>query len=409
MAQFEIEKLPKGNPPKFPVDQLILVWGAPNPHMGPRDIVNPSHAAYDADIDDKDMWDLSNYYGQKFESMVNSMLVEIDGILQGIRVPISVAKDGSQDGYVVAGRWRTLAAREAQKRKPGIVIYAPFIWVPLTDAAIKRQMVLENMNGNRNLKPTRKAAYVAILESHGATREEIMSACGVCSWQAIENIKKLNELAPEVKALVDLPKQDPAHLTQTEARAIADKPQSEQKAIADRKKNQQTTGGADSDKKPDDESKRISPKDMRRIAEFSKGKSQVLSEILEYLLSGDLSKIDAESTRKIIEDALKLKKRGPQGSSDKRKESSIAAYQVQLAAVRQNGWKIRAALMEALREWEDEGQAECNNPDSPDYKCYDMPWYEEYSKMWRKDYANRDDKTQSEGAFLKEWIRNLKE
>ena len=179
MAQFEIEKLPKGNPPKFPVDQLILVWGAPNPHMGPRDIVNPSHAAYDADIDDKDMWDLSTYYGQKFESMVNSMLVEIDGILQGIRVPISVAKDGSQDGYVVAGRWRTLAAREAQKRKPGIVIHAPFIWVPLTDAAIKRQMVLENMNGNRNLKPTRKAAYVAILESHG---EPVKRSCPLAGF-----------------------------------------------------------------------------------------------------------------------------------------------------------------------------------------------------------------------------------
>lgn len=395
----EIEKLPKGNPPKYPVSQLILVWGKKNPHMGPRDIVDPNHPAYDADIDDPDIWDKSTYYGQKFESMVQSMLIEVDGILQGIRVPLSVAKDGSQDGYVVAGRWRTLAGREAENRSGNkIVIQAPFMYVPLTDHAIKRQMVLENMNGNRNLKPTRRAAYVAILESHGANREEIMTACGVTSWQAVENIKKLNDLAPEVKALVDN-----KEITQTEARAIADKPKAEQKKIVESR----TTG---TEEKSDD--KRVSPKDMRRITDYL-SKDQSLDpiiigayEMLCYLTTGDANKLN-QSVRALVFDALKAGKRGPQ--SKPKTDASEATYQIQLAAVKQNGWVKRAKLMESIHEWQDEGQENCNNPDSPDYHCIDEEWFEDMAKRWRSAYAKREDQTMSEGTFLKDWIRGLKE
>lgn len=401
----DIEKLPKGNPPKYPVSQLILVWGKQNPHMGPRDIVDPQHPAYDADIDDPDIWDASTYYGQKFESMVRSMLIEVDGMLQGIRVPISVAKDGSQDGYVVAGRWRTLAGREAEKRAAqsgqSVTIQAPFMYVPLTDAAMKRQMVLENMNGNRQLKPTRKAAYVAILESHGASREEIMTACGVTSWQAVENIKKLNELAPEVKELVDS-----GSVTQTEARKIADKPQQVQKKIAEDKKN-----GQNNDSNTDDnEAKRVSPGDMRRIQEaVTEKKIQVdLGEFLNYFFTGDLNKLNQE-VRGVVFDALKPKKRGPSGKKAEKVDSARIAWELQKQACDGKGWKKRAAIMDSIQKWEDEGQASCNNPDYPDYHCANESWYTDMNNKWRKAYENRKDKAQSKVDFLKEWIRSLNE
>jgi len=433
-------------------DHLILVWPGPtrNPNMGPNDILLTD---YPDNGDVRACFDPSGLI--LTEERIQSMMVKLGnayvGVLQNVVVRVIPWKDSKGadiDGlFIVAGRGRTLDAREANKRlqsagvPAGNCIRVPFDTRKLDSAGVEFVKTIENIQ-RREITILDMAWYARQQLDIKQPQDVIMKALGKTSWAAVENYLAVLDLDPSLQVLVNdrtIPLSETVKIGKTvkgvEAqRALAQKfaaaatpaPQGESgKAKVKASEVKRLTGEASG--KPETGSADPIPgrKRLQAMAATLAGAlanrenaaptafqwQQGAADMLAFILD---PKSAPEWIRSLMtppaQTTVKGKAKKPAAvETPESRAAADKARAIQDGIIRLRT-PVRYALMMSLRKWEESGVS-----DMPDESCKDHSWYARIHGLWTSAYNKlvsdtpADKELPTREDFFAKWIEKLSE
>jgi ParB family chromosome partitioning protein len=168
-------------------DEIVLVGG-----NGPNDVPKTAELAhlYDKRVHDK-----------PDEGMVRNMMVY--GVIEAVKVQKIVSDDGENRAYVIDGRGRVIAAREANvrlRREGKEPILVPIVLKTGDPSKLFGILISANEN-RRDDTPIAKAEKIAQFMDMGRDEEAAANAYGI-TVANVRQLLKLLDLAPKVQTMI---------------------------------------------------------------------------------------------------------------------------------------------------------------------------------------------------------------